>query len=86
MEVMFAKSYMKDLRGLPKYVIAAADDVADKLYAAKSLQESGVDYEKMKGEKNYYRIRIGDYRIIAKYIHPSVIMLMLGSRGDVYKK
>lgn len=86
MEVVFATSYLKDLRNLPKHIIAAADEVADKLHAAKSLQESGVDYKKIKGEKNYYRIRIGDYRIIAKYINPSVVMLMIGSRGDVYKK
>jgi mRNA interferase RelE/StbE len=86
MEVVFAKSYIKDLRNLPGHIITAADEIADKLHAAKSLQESGVDYKKMKGEKDYYRIRIGDYRIVAKYINPSVIMLMIGSRGDVYKK
>ena len=85
MEVIFAPSYLKDLRGLPKHVVAAADEVAQKLHKAKSLQDSGVDYKKMKGEKDYYRIRTGDYRIIAKYIRPQVIMLLIGTRGDVYK-
>lgn len=85
MEVIFAPSYLKDLRGLPKHVVADADEVAQKLHKAKSLQYSGVDYKKMKGEKDYYRIRTGDYRIIAKYIRPQVIMLLIGTRSDVYK-
>lgn len=85
MEVIFANSYLKDLRSLPKHIIAAADEVVDSLHNAKSLQESGVDYKKMKGEKDYYRIRIGSYRIIAKYINPQIILLLVAGRGDVYK-
>lgn len=37
MEVVFAKSYLKDLRNLPGHIITAADEVADKLHAAKNL-------------------------------------------------
>ena len=66
MEVIITKGYIKDLARLPKPVIAAADAVIDKLKAAKSLQDSGVHFEKMEGQKkgeNYYRIRTGEYRI-----------------------
>lgn len=86
MEIVFTPIYIKSLRKLPKPIIEAANDVADKLYKAKNLSESGVDYIKLKGEKDYYRIRIGDYRIIAKYVKPNILMLLIGSRGDIYKK
>ena len=51
MEVVFAKSYIKDLRNLPGHIITAADEIADKLHKAKSLQESGVDYKKNERRK-----------------------------------
>jgi hypothetical protein len=50
MEVIISKNYIKELGKLPKHIIALADEVIDKLHAAKSLQESGVDFTKMEGQ------------------------------------
>ncbi len=85
MEVKFSRSYLKDIKVMPKHVQLAAHEIAQKLQKAGSLKESGVDYKKMKGEKNYYRIRTGSFRIIAEYISPTIILLVIASRGDVYK-
>lgn len=43
------------------------------------------DVKKMQGQSNYYRLRVGDYRII--FTHDNVILLVekIGNRGEVYK-
>ena len=45
------------------------------------------DIKKMKGYQSRYRLRIGDYRIVYEIIEERLIVLVLavGSRGDVYK-
>lgn len=49
-----------------------------------------VDVKRIKGAKDkYYRIRIGDYRVIYTIIEKKIVViltLVAGSRGDVYKK
>jgi len=89
MEVIITKNYIKELGKLPKHIIALADEVIDKLYAAKSLQESGVDFTKLEGQKKeekYYRIRVGDYRIGVNNINPKVLIITIIHRGAIYKK
>ncbi len=89
MEVVLKKSYLKDLKKVPKPIFAAADSVIDKLKASTSLENSGVDYIKMEGQKkdeNFYRIRIGDWRMGIEYVNPKTIIICLLSRGTIYKK
>lgn len=49
-----------------------------------------IDVKKIKGKRSlYYRIRLGDNRVIYTIIDNKVIVvstLLAGSRGDVYKK
>lgn len=49
-----------------------------------------VDVRKIKGKRSeYFRIRLGDYRVIYAIINGKIITistLLAGSRGDVYKK
>ena len=88
MEIIITKGYIKDLAKLPKPVIVLADGVIDKLKAAKTLQESGVDAKKMEGQKkgeNFYRIRAGEYRIGVENINPKVIVFLIVKRNDIYK-
>ena len=88
MEIIIAKSYIKDLKFLPKDVIAAADAVIDLLAVAANLQDSGVDYKKLSGQKkteNFYRIRVGNYRIGCQLIQPTIILITIFNRQDDYK-
>jgi mRNA interferase RelE/StbE len=88
MEVIITKGYIKDLKFLPKEIIVAADAVIDLLAAAKSLQDSGVNYKKLTGQKkteNYYRIRVGNYRIGCQLIQPTIILITIFSRQDDYR-
>ena len=88
MEIVIKKSYLKDLKRVPKAIFLASDIVIDKLKASASLESSGVDYTKIDGQKkgeNYYRIRVGDWRIGVDYVNPKVIIVCILKRGDVYK-
>lgn len=88
MEVIIKKSYLKDLRKVPKQIFLASDSVIDRLKASDTLKNSGLDYIKMEGQKkgeNYYRIRVGDWRIGIEYINPKTIVICILRRGDIYK-
>ena len=49
-----------------------------------------VDVKRIRGKHNsYYRIRLGDYRVVYAVINGKIVVittLLAGSRGDVYKK
>ncbi len=88
MEVIVLKSYFKDLKKLPKKVIADSTYVLETLANAENLQTSELDYIKLSGQKSdekYYRIRIGDYRIGCELIKPKVILITIFHRQDDYK-
>ena len=88
MEVIIAKSFLKDLRSKPKHVVAAVEKLVSQLEKASNLEKSGVDFKLMEGQRkgeNYYRIRLGDWRIGIEYIHPKLIIIRILGRGDAYK-
>jgi mRNA interferase RelE/StbE len=88
MEVVIAKSFLKDLKTKPRHVISAVEKLIDLLEGSQSLEKAKVDYKKMEGQKkgeNYYRIRLGIWRIGIEYIHPKIIVLRVLARGEVYK-
>ena len=49
-----------------------------------------IDVKRIKGKRNdYYRIRIGNYRVVYAIINGKIIVIttvLAGPRGDVYKK
>ena len=49
-----------------------------------------VDLKRIKGKRNeYYRIRIGGYRVVYTIINGMIVVILTilaGARGDVYKK
>ncbi len=54
------------------------------------IHPESVDLKKIKGKKNdYYRIRLGAYRVVYAVINGRIVVIMTllaGPRGDVYKK
>lgn len=88
MEVVITKSFLKDLKSKPKAVIDAVAQLIVHLEASLNLEKSGLECKKMEGQKkgeNFYRIRLGTWRIGIEYIHPKVIVLRILARGEVYK-
>ncbi|MBE6845449.1 MAG: type II toxin-antitoxin system RelE/ParE family toxin [Ruminococcus sp.] len=56
------------------------------LKAVMCLPDNG-DIKQLKGDTGYYRLRVGDYRIIYKVEHNilTVIVTDAGNRGQIYK-
>ena len=82
--VVLTQTAEKELRRLPVRVIEKIIGVL------KSLEENPrpVGCKKLKGYKNLWRVRVGDYRLI--YAIEDVIMLVdvreIGHRKDIYNK
>ncbi|MBD2755497.1 type II toxin-antitoxin system RelE family toxin [Spirosoma validum] len=95
MEITVRKSFIKELKKLPSKIQQSVRTILEELEEATDLENSGVDYKYMEGQKqgqNYYRIRVGSWRMGGEYTPPvneqtaaSVIITIL-SRGDIYKK
>ena len=49
-----------------------------------------IDVKRIRGKRNdYFRLRLGDYRVIYTVINGKIIVietLLAGARGDIYKK
>ena len=90
MEISVRKSFVKSLKLTPKNIQdAVANIVIPAILKSENLEATGLDYKKMAGTKkdeNYYRIRLGDWRIGIEYINPSVILIKILSRGSIYKE
>lgn len=56
------------------------------LFAIEQLPTVG-DIKKMQGASGFYRLRVGDYRIIYTVDHGELVICIVaaGNRGDVYK-
>ena len=80
--ILIAPAAKRDLKRLPKdalrRVSAAITSLADDPHPAGSTKLSGADF---------YRIRVGDYRVIYQVQERQVIVLVLrvGHRRDVYR-
>lgn len=88
MEIIVTKGFRKELRLCPKHIQEKTGDIIGILETAENLKKSGVDYRKMEGQKkneNYYRIRIGNWRMGVELKMPSIIILTILSRGEIYK-
>jgi mRNA interferase RelE/StbE len=88
MEVIVTKGFTKELRVVPKYVQQAVVELVKILIAAKKLEDTKFDYKKIQGckkDENYYRIRVGNYRIGCELIQPKIILITIFHRQDDYK-
>ena len=71
-----------------KFIRQQSESQQIRLYnAIKRLPQAG-DVKKISGRAGYYRLRVGDYRIIFTIDHGRYIVCVVdaGNRGDIYKK
>ncbi len=86
MNIEFTKRFQKEfrklanIRNLAKLVNNAIENVLN----VKTVSEIK-NLQKMTGYKNYYRIRIGSYRIGVKIVNDTVIFSAFDHRKDIYK-
>lgn len=78
--IEFVPTALAQLRKLPKEVrrlIGAKLDLVQ--------QEGSGDIKKLKGFKNKYRLRAGDYRVLFELEGTCLVVYDLGTRKDIYE-
>ncbi|AEN73361.1 plasmid stabilization system [Rhodothermus marinus SG0.5JP17-172] len=86
MKVAFRKSFERDLRALrtdPR-LLARIREIIEAVEAAPTLQ-SVPGLQKLSGTPNYYRIRVGDYRIGLALEDDMVVFVRCLHRKDIYR-
>lgn len=86
MEIQYEKSAIKYLKGLQKGQRNLILEAIEKL----THKPAEGDIKKMSGYRDdRYRLRVGKYRVIYKYLTDREIEILsimdIGSRGDIYK-
>lgn len=85
MNVRFRKSFLKDIKGLSgkalKHRVKAA---ITEVEAAGSLQDVS-NVKKLKGSQNYFRLRIGNYRIALICEGQNVTFVRCLHRREIYR-
>ena len=49
------------------------------------LRDFSGDVKKLKGSKNEYRLRVGDYRVLFELVGKRIVVYTLGPRKDIYR-
>ena len=84
MEIIITKTFEKQLKSVPKYIRENAIAVLEALETAKDITEIK-ELKKLSGYTNYYRIRIGNYRMGLQIINPKIMVVTILHRGAIYK-
>ena len=77
MEIQITKSALKDIK---KHDKATIDRILKGIY---NLPLGNI--KRLRGHNNYFRLRIGDFRIIYLLNNDAIIILKVLPRGEVYK-
>ena len=84
MKVGFRQSFLKELEGMNDKLRRRVKAAIEEVEKADSLQQiSGL--KKLKGGGNYYRLRIGDFRVGLALESGKVIFVRLTNRKDIYR-
>lgn len=79
MKVIFLPLAEKQLKSLGKAVqIIISRKVREPFFISNKE-------EKLKGHKNIFRVRVGDYRIVYRKSHDQIFIVLLGHRKEIYR-
>ena len=85
MKVGFRESFAKDLKVIKdKGLLRRVKELIEVVEKADSLIDIS-NLKKLKGGGNYFRLRIGDYRVGMALENDTVIFVRLLNRKDIYK-
>jgi len=82
--IKFRPAVEKNLKVLPQKDLIRIKRKIDAL--AENLPDQAIT--KMKGNNNFHKVRVGDYRIIYEIHNNTLVILVvkIGHRKDIYKK
>jgi len=85
MKVEFRKSFTKDLKNVSdKSLLEKVKSEIESIEKADSLREIA-NRKKLKGFENYFRLKIGDFRLGFALENDKVIFVRFLNRKDIYK-
>jgi mRNA interferase RelE/StbE len=85
MKIDVRKSFEKDVSLITEKKLAKQlKNVISELEACKTLSEIK-NIKKLTGKGNYYRLRIGQYRLGFKLDSDTIILLRIMARKEIYK-
>ena len=86
MNFEFKKSFAKDLKKKAhgEKLCSRVQEIIQEVDNAKSFYEIK-NFKKLKAEGNYYRIRLGDYRIGLKIEAGTIIFVRFLHRNEIYR-
>ena len=85
MKAEFRESFAKDLKGVKdKGLLNRVKELIEVVEKADSLVDIS-NLKKIKGGSNYFRLRIGDYRVGIALENEMVIFVRFLNRKDIYK-
>ena len=85
MQIEFKESFLKDLKKLKdKELKDKVKNVICDVEKAQNVSEIK-KLRKLKGYKNFYRLRVGNYRIGLQIKHNCVIFVRILHRKEIYK-
>ena len=83
---LYKKTFLKDLTKLPSDYQERVENLVFEDIPQTDNISAIAEMKRMKGYKDYYRIRIGDYRIGCKVERQGkIIFYRVKSRSDIYK-
>ena len=85
MKVKFKSAFLKDIEKLPSnYRERIEEIVFDRIPQSDNLQMIK-NLKRIRGDKSYYRIRVGDYRIGLKDRGWELVFMRVLHRKDIYR-
>lgn len=85
MKVEFRECFAKDLRSVKdKDLLKRVKELIEAVEKADSLADIS-NLKKLKGRGNYFRLRVGDYRVGIALEQDIVIFVRFLNRKDIYK-
>ena len=87
MKIETTRQFVKDLKILPLKIQQSVAEMYIKVSAATSIREIP-NCKRLEGPHNYYRIRVGDYRILFLVVitTDTIIFKRVVPRNGAYKK
>ena len=85
MKTVFRESFARDLKGVrEKKLLNRVSEAIETIENADSLSVL-LNLKKLKGEKNYFRLKVGNYRIGIVVESDTVVFVRFLARKDIYR-
>ncbi|SDN39740.1 addiction module toxin, RelE/StbE family [Desulfonauticus submarinus] len=86
MKLIFEKRFEKDLKKIKdKRILEKVKSIIEKISLTGSLLELDENVKRMRSNPNFWRIKIGDYRIGLEKEKDKIIFVRILHRKDIYK-